>query len=103
MPCSARALDNQGVAISTGYELNQTKQIRKYILMEKLFHQQGSNSHPKGCVIALGTYTSAAMDGCNNHPWQLLAAERRRDQPRPIDLACAFGYRVRQSRGSHLC
>jgi len=32
--------------------------------------------------------------------WSLLAAERRRAQPRPIDLACASG--DRQSKGTHL-
>jgi hypothetical protein len=29
-------------------EINQTKQIGKYIFMEKVFHQQGSNLHPLG-------------------------------------------------------
>ena len=40
-------------------------------------------------------------DSSQNQPSPLLAAERRRAQPRPIDLACASGHRVRQSRGSH--
>jgi ribosomal protein L27 len=29
-------------------KLNQTKQIRKYIFMENIFYQLGSNSHPEG-------------------------------------------------------
>jgi hypothetical protein len=29
-------------------EINQTKQIGKYILMENILHHQGSNSHPEG-------------------------------------------------------
>jgi hypothetical protein len=45
---SKRSRGIDGFYFKPKRKLNQTKQIGKYIFMENIFHQQGSNSHPEG-------------------------------------------------------
>jgi hypothetical protein len=46
--CLERVNCSHGFYFKPKRELNQTKQIGKYIFMENIFYQQGSNSHPEG-------------------------------------------------------
>jgi hypothetical protein len=42
-----RSRGRDGFYFKPKRKLNQTKQIGKYIFMENIFHQQGSNPHPE--------------------------------------------------------